>query len=136
VGVTLLFLVLWCASIYKSFRYGRVIYCSIDSRTLHRNFWCSSTSRNVFVNWSQIEPSANGTWQPRAQVELDPLPLGFGFYVGGYFASDAGEVAIPYPLLLGLTLAPAAACYACRLRHQKQDRTGAFPISANPGPRQ
>jgi hypothetical protein len=102
----------------------------MDSHLLHRKFSSTSEGRNCFFGWSQIEPSADGTWRPGAQVELEPFPLGFGFYIGFYMDFDAGELAIPYPLLLGLSILPAGAYYI-HLRRQKQNRGGGFSVSVN-----
>jgi hypothetical protein len=88
--------------------YSAYVYVPVESHLLRRRFEAISTSGSIFAGWATIKVAANGDWEPVAQVELDELFVGFGFYsMPGAFWS-AGEIAVPYWALVTGAMCPFA----------------------------
>jgi hypothetical protein len=109
-------IVLWFQS-YRTYRHG-----SIDIRMFAERFELIQTQGTVFFEWSEIRRTPKGRWEPGAQVEIDDLFCGFGFYVWPGQWTRAGELVIPYWALFVLLLVPALVPIARYLKRPKTSR--------------
>lgn len=92
--------------VFWSLSYNTTSVASFDNHALGKRVESRQRSGTVFVTWLEIRQMPGG-WQPNIQVELDWIPLGFGFYTAPGEWTRAGELAVPHWALLLLAIVPA-----------------------------